>query len=69
MEYLELKQAYARVFDTDDGEAVLDDLHRIVNQISIDGNNPDQSAALYKVAQLALLRRIEKMISNEQARD
>ncbi|WP_374632860.1 hypothetical protein [Ferrovibrio sp.] len=65
MDYNDLKQTYMRVFDSEDGEAVLDDLHRIVNQISIDGNSPNENAALYKVAQLALLRRIEKMCDGE----
>lgn len=57
----EIADAYKAAFDTPAGRIVLRDLKRVANLTRIDPNHPDQAAALYRVAQLDLVRRIEKM--------
>jgi hypothetical protein len=54
---------YKDVFTTASGQKVLDDLERIVNQLRIDGEDPNPNAAVWKCAQQALLQRIHNQIS------
>lgn len=57
----DLADAYKAVFDTPAGKIVLRDLRRVVTLTKVDPQNPNQGAALYRVAQLELIRRIERM--------
>lgn len=54
---------YQAVFATPQGQAVLDDLERIVNGTKIDSNNPNANSAVWKCAQLALLQRIYNQVT------
>ena len=54
---------YKEVFTTTSGQKVLEDLERIVNQLRIDGEDPNPHAAVWKCAQQALLQRIRNQIS------
>ena len=54
---------YKDVFTTASGQKVLEDLERIVNQLRIDGEDPNPNAAVWKCAQQALLQRIHNQIS------
>lgn len=55
---------YQAVFATPQGQAVLDDLERIVNGTKIDSNDPNANSAVWKCAQLALLQRIYNQLGN-----
>ncbi len=61
----ELRLHYQRVFSTDQGKAVLDDLERIANQLRVSADNPNPYACVYKVAQQSLLKRIYNMLNVE----
>lgn len=61
-----LRQAYHDIFTSPQGKVVLDDLERIANQTKIDSDNPNPNAAVYKAAQLALLKRINNLIKQGQ---
>jgi len=54
---------YKDVFTTASGQKVLEDLERVVNQLRIDGEDPNPNAAVWKCAQQALLQRIHNQIS------
>jgi hypothetical protein len=61
-----LKQIYKEVFDTPAGKQVFYDLNRIANQSRLDQDAPNPYACVYKVAQQALLKRIENMCDTER---
>jgi len=56
-----LRRAYFYVFALGEGKMVLRDLIRVSNLTRINSDDPNSNAALYKVAQQDLIRRIEKM--------
>jgi hypothetical protein len=58
-----MKANYTELFATKNGQAVLQDLERIVNMTKIDADNPNPNSALYKCAQLALIHRIINQVS------
>jgi hypothetical protein len=58
-----VSNSYKKVFSTTDGQEVLSDLERIINQIKIDGENPNSSAAVWKCAQQALIQRIHNQLA------
>jgi len=66
MKQEELKQVYKEVFNTPAGKKVFYDLHRIANQSKLDQDSPNPYGAVYKVAQQALLKRIENMCDTER---
>ena len=57
-----MKANYKELFMTPNGQAVLEDLERIVNMTRMDADNPNPNSALYKCAQLALMQRIYNQI-------
>jgi hypothetical protein len=57
-----MKANYSELFMTPNGQAVLQDLERIVNMTRLDAENPNPNSALYKCAQLALMQRIYNQI-------
>jgi hypothetical protein len=57
----ELKKVYKEVFNTSAGKQVFYDLYRIANQSRIDQDAPNPYAAIFKIAQQSLLKRIENM--------
>lgn len=59
-----LKAVYKETFNTDAGQLVLEDLERIVAQLTIENRNPNPNAAIWKVAQLDIVKRIRKMIND-----
>jgi len=61
----QLQQFYRQVFETPSGQAVLNDLDRIVNQTRITSDSPNPYSAVYIVAQQHLLRRIKNMCSEK----
>jgi hypothetical protein len=60
----ERRSLYLQVFNTDAGQQVLADLERIANSNPVNGANPDSNAAIYKVAQLALIQTIKKTMAS-----
>ena len=62
----ELKKVYKEVFNTPAGRKVFYDLQRISNQSRLDQDAPNPYACVYKVAQQALLKRIENMCDTER---
>ena len=58
----QLKECYLRVFDTDSGRAVMNDLERITNQTRISSDAPNSNSAVYKIAQQQLIQRIRNMM-------
>lgn len=58
-----VSSSYKNVFNTTDGQEVLSDLERIINQIKIDGENPNANAAIWKCAQQALIQRIHNQLA------
>lgn len=62
----ELKKVYKEVFNTPAGRKVFFDLQRISNQSRLDQDAPNPYACVYKVAQQALLKRIENMCDTER---
>jgi hypothetical protein len=58
----QLKECYLRVFDTDSGRAVMQDLERITNQTRISSDAPNSNSAIYKIAQQQLIQRIRNMM-------
>lgn len=58
----QLKECYLRVFDTDSGRAVMNDLERITNQTRISSDAPNSNSAIYKIAQQQLIQRIRNMM-------
>lgn len=58
----QLKECYLRVFDTDSGRAVMQDLERITNQTRISSDSPNSNSAIYKIAQQQLIQRIRNMM-------
>lgn len=62
----EIRQIYKEVFNTPAGKQVYHDLYRIANQSRIDQDNPSPYGAIYKIAQQALLKRIENMCDLER---
>tara|TARA_R100001443_G_scaffold3740_2_gene11581 strand:- start:1464 stop:1694 length:231 start_codon:yes stop_codon:yes gene_type:complete len=66
MKQEELKKVYKEVFTTPAGKKVFYDLHRIANQSRLDQDAPNPYACVYKVAQQALLKRIENMCDTER---
>ena len=65
-EMKELKQVYKSIFETEAGKRIYWDLQRIANQHRIDSDNPNPYACVYKVAQQALLKRIDNMLERER---
>jgi hypothetical protein len=61
-----MKANYKELFNTPNGQAVLEDLERIVNITKLDAENPNPNSAVYKCAQLALLSRIYNQIDRQQ---
>lgn len=61
----QLQQFYRQVFESPAGQAVLNDLNRIVNQVRITSDSPNPYSAVYIVAQQHLLRRITNMCSEK----
>lgn len=57
-----MKANYKELFMTPNGQAVLEDLERIVNMTRMDADNPNPNSAVYKCAQLALMQRIYNQI-------
>ena len=66
MNQKELKETYKSIFNTPAGKAVFNDLHRISNQSRVDQDAPNPYACVYKIAQQALLKRIENMCDLER---
>jgi hypothetical protein len=62
----ELKQTYKEVFNTPAGKKIYHDLWRIANQSRIEQDAPNPYSCVYRVAQLALLKRIENMCDVER---
>ena len=62
----ELKKVYKEVFNTPAGRKEFYDLQRISNQSRLDQDAPNPYACVYKVAQQALLKRIENMCDTER---
>lgn len=67
----QLQQFYRQVFETPAGQAVLNDLDRIINQTRVTSDSPNPYAAVYIIAQQQLIRRIknmcnEKSVSNDK---
>ena len=62
----DIKQIYKEVFNTPAGKQVYHDLHRIANQSRIDQDAPNPYGCVYKIAQQALLKRIENMCDLER---
>ena len=62
-----MKANYKELFMTPNGQAVLQDLERIVNMTRMDADNPNPNSALYKCAQLALMQRIYNQIDKVAA--
>jgi hypothetical protein len=58
-----LSDSYKKVFGTTDGREVLNDLERIINQVKIDGENPNANTAIWKCAQQALIQRIHNQLA------
>lgn len=58
----DLRDAYRAVFDCPAGKKVIDDLERIAFKATIDLADPNPNAALYRCAQLDLVKRIRNMI-------
>tara|TARA_X000001382_G_scaffold23319_2_gene14212 strand:+ start:3097 stop:3336 length:240 start_codon:yes stop_codon:yes gene_type:complete len=61
-----LKQVYKTIFDTPAGKEIYFDLHRIANQSRISQDAPNPYSCVYKIAQQALLKRIENMCDMER---
>jgi len=59
----QLQQFYRQVFETPAGQAVLNDLDRIINQTRVTSDSPNPYAAVYIIAQQQLIRRIKNMCS------
>jgi len=60
-----MKPNYRELFNTDNGEAVLQDLERITQMTRLDSDNPNPNSAIWKCAQQALLQRIYNQIKKE----
>jgi len=60
-----MKPNYRELFDSDNGEAVLQDLERITQMTRLDADNPNANSAIWKCAQQALLQRIYNQIKKE----
>ena len=67
MKQTELKAIYKEVFQSTAGKRVREDLVRIANQSRIDQDNPNPYAAIFKIAQQSLLKRIDNML--EETKD
>lgn len=69
MEPDKLRAAYLACFDTPEGKVVLRDLGRISTLNKINADCPDSGAAIYRVAQQDLVRRIKRMIGDDDRTD
>ena len=61
-----MKNIYQAVFATDAGQAVLQDLERIVNATRLDANNPNANSAIWRCAQLSLVQRIRNQMETAE---
>lgn len=61
----EMKDAYLAVFGTARGQLVIRDLERIINGTRVTADAPNPYSAIYKVAQQALIQRINNMMEKE----
>lgn len=66
IEMKELRQVYKHIFESEAGKRLYWDLQRIANQNKINSDSPDPYACVYKVAQQALLKRIDNMLERER---
>ena len=62
-----MKPNYRELFSTANGQAVLEDLERIVQMTRLDANDPNPNSAIWKCAQQALLQRIYNQITEKAA--
>jgi hypothetical protein len=62
-----MKPNYRELFSTPNGQAVLEDLERIVQMTRLDANDPNANSAIWKCAQQALLQRIYNQITEKAA--
>jgi len=60
--YTKTITAYFNVFNTPDGEIVLNDLWEIVGRTGLDAKDPNPNSAIYRLAQQAVLETIENKI-------
>lgn len=58
-----MKEMYARVFGSTEGQAVLDDLERIANQTRVAADSPNPYSAIFKDAQKQMVQRIRNMMT------
>jgi hypothetical protein len=57
---------YQKVFGTQEGDAMLAELQRIVNMTKLSRDDPCSSAAIWKTAQMSLLQHIHNKMDKEQ---
>ena len=57
---------YQKVFGTEEGDAMLAELQRIVNMTKVRRDDPCSNAAIWKTAQIALLQHIHNKMDKEQ---
>lgn len=62
-----MKPNYRELFSSANGQAVLQDLERIVQMTRLDANSPNPNSAIWKCAQQALLQRIYNQLNQETA--
>jgi hypothetical protein len=60
----DIQKAYLKIFQSNEGMQVLEDLERIANQTKLDAENPNPNTAIWKCAQLSLIQRINNQILN-----
>lgn len=61
-DYKKILHAYWKVFNTKEGNIVLEDLWKVVKRTSIDVKAIDRNKAVYRLAQESLLESIENKI-------
>jgi hypothetical protein len=57
-----MKPNYRELFGSANGQAVLEDLERIVQMTRLDANDPNANSAIWKCAQQAILQRIRNQM-------
>jgi ferredoxin-NADP reductase len=63
----QLQQFYRQIFESPAGQAVIEDLERVVNQTRVSSDSPNPYSAVYIIGQQQLIRRIRNMMKEQSA--
>ena len=63
----QLQQFYRQIFESPAGQAVIEDLERVVNQTRVSSDSQNPYSAVYIIGQQQLIRRIRNMMKEQSA--